>query len=83
MPPDHLFEITEKVDIERTINNQEEPINNESVVNPRRSLAKQIEIWNNSEPREKKIKLLSDDYYHESITVTTSNFLENMRTIVI
>jgi hypothetical protein len=41
-------------------------------------------MWNHLNTDNPKIlKMVTDDYYHESIAVTTSNFLENMRQLVI
>lgn len=83
IPNDHLFEVTEKVDMENTIANGKDLINNESVTMPRRPMSKQIEMWNHLNHETPRLKVVTDGYYHETIAVTTNNFLENMRQFII
>ena len=47
-------------------------------------MLKQIEIWNTlNENTDKRIKVISDEYYHETVAVTTSTFLNEMKEVVL
>ena len=48
-------------------------------------MLKQIQLWNtlNHDISEKRIKDISDEYYHENFAVTTSRFLDNMGHVVL
>lgn len=69
--------------MERTLDDWSAAIGKESIFEPERSMRTQIELWEHSIPQQRRIKAISDSYYNEEMTTSTSNFLLNMRQVIL
>ena len=81
-PRDQDFEVHEAISMERTLNDSSGAIGKDSIFEPERSMRTQIELWEHSVPQQRGIKAISDSY-NEEMTTITSNFLLNMRQVIL